>query len=66
VNTPLRGCAAWLRGVSACAFAHDGWCAHAFHAARAQSIIQRQQNISSVDPTDYAERFKDFMNGIFS
>jgi 1-phosphatidylinositol-4-phosphate 5-kinase len=43
-----------------------GWCALAFFAACAQSIVQRQQNISSVDPTDYAARFKDFMNGIFS
>ena len=31
-----------------------------------QTIVQRQHNISSVDPTTYAERFRAFMSGIFS
>ncbi len=31
-----------------------------------QSVVRRQNNISSVDPHDYAERFKAFMNGVFS
>ena len=36
---------------------------HAF--ALFQTVVQRQHNISSVDPTAYAARFLDFMSGIF-
>ena len=31
-----------------------------------QTVVRRQQNISSVDPTTYANRFREFMSGIFS
>ena len=33
--------------------------------ALSQTVVQRQHNISSVDPTTYATRFRDFMSGIF-
>ena len=30
-----------------------------------QTVVQRQHNISSVDPTAYSARFLEFMSGIF-
>ena len=40
-------------------------CSDASLCAVLQTVVQRQHNISSVDPTAYANRFLDFMSGIF-
>jgi hypothetical protein len=31
-----------------------------------QTVVQRQENVSSVDPVAYSQRLQDFMNKIFS
>ena len=40
-------------------------CSDACMCADPQTVVQRQHNISSVDPTTYAARFLDFMSGVF-